>query len=283
MFTTFDLEAFHSMELFKEKEGEVDSHPLRIYLTHREREQTYERLKAGHRMFHESSEAFIKRFIDYNPALVIDIGCRIGLTTDMLHSLVKPKRIIGIDSSHNMLTFARERYRHIEFIQHDISGVPFPSEPAQVIYARFALRDVKNPVTVLQRWMKTLAEGGLLLCEEDEWSGTNHSTLHEYHEIQNELASFYGSQLYVGKALKNLDNVVTYSVVSNETHKITPPIEQCIELFLRNLYVWRNDQYILKNYSSEYLNDLSDRLYELKENPGNAKYEWIRRQIVIQK
>lgn len=238
------------------------------------------RLKIVNELFNNSSKQFLKEFVDFKPKIALDLGCGPGNTTEMINNIVKPDRLIGIDSSESFLNHARSNHK-FEFIQHDVTRTPFPFEPANLIYSRFLLAHIKEPIETVSKWANELAKDGLLLCEEDDFVETNNQVLQKYNNLKMDLVSHNGGDLYIGKQLANLSEGINWSLVSNDTIKIKPPISLSIYNFYLNLQAWRDNPYIKNKYSEAYLDDLSNELLQLKDTPGNTVYEWTRRQIVI--
>lgn len=119
------------------------------------------RLRLLQDVFAESSRALLSESVTCRPNLVVDIGCGLGHTTHLVNATLNPRRIIGIDSSESIIAEARTRSDHEQYLVHDATIIPFPAEPADVLYARFVVSHLQDPVDVLGAWANQLVEGGL--------------------------------------------------------------------------------------------------------------------------
>jgi ubiquinone/menaquinone biosynthesis C-methylase UbiE len=56
----------------------------------------------------------------------------------------------------------------VSFAVHDVTRVPFPTEPADVVYARLLLAHLADVEGVVRRWSTMLTIGGSLLADDLE-------------------------------------------------------------------------------------------------------------------
>jgi trans-aconitate 2-methyltransferase len=96
-----------------------------------------------------------------DPKLVIDIGCGPGNSTALLRARFPDARIIGMDSSPDMLADAAKSGVEAEWTQGDFETYA-PPAPADLIYANAALQWSANPLVLVQRLFDALAPGGVL-------------------------------------------------------------------------------------------------------------------------
>lgn len=240
------------------------------------------RLGLLNRMFEPSSSTFIKTMTESNLSLALDLGCGPGHTTEMISKSINPKLTIGIDISLPHLNHATPNSA-IHFIQHDVSISPLPNAPADLIYSRFLLSHLSNPLLIIENWLENLKPSGILLLEEDEWTFSNNLVIQEYFKIVADLIAFNGGNMYIGRKFENLSLNNDLKIKHNKVQKVSPPIELTIQNFILNFKALREQNFIINNYSQAYLNILQDNLEKILLSPSNTVVEWGMRQVAITK
>ncbi|MCX7998656.1 MAG: metalloregulator ArsR/SmtB family transcription factor [Leptospiraceae bacterium] len=135
------------------------------------------------------------KFIPKNKTLLIDLGCGPGrLFSDYLK---KVSKIIGVDSSQNMLSLAQNSIRDtskIKLIQSPIEKVPLPNNTADIVILSMVLHHISSPVEALKEAHRLLKPNGTLCVIEllkhdkefmrnvyaDLWLGFEKSTLENW-------------------------------------------------------------------------------------------------------
>lgn len=99
-----------------------------------------------------------------DPRLVLDLGCGHGPTTLSLAQRWPDARIVGVDSSAEMLASAREldTERRVEWIEADLAEWDITSLGAapDVIVTNAALQWVPRHLPLIEGWLDVLAPGG---------------------------------------------------------------------------------------------------------------------------
>jgi trans-aconitate 2-methyltransferase len=97
------------------------------------------------------------------PRLVVDLGCGPGNNTELIAEHWPKTRVIGVDSSPNMIAAAREREQpgHLEFHLGDLATWQ-PDEPVDVILFNAVLQWVPGHAALMPRFAAMLAPGGVL-------------------------------------------------------------------------------------------------------------------------
>jgi trans-aconitate methyltransferase len=132
-------------------------------------------------VYARSTSDFLRACVTQVPNLVIDLGCGPGHTTRLLAEVLQAEQAIGLDISPDFIAFAQQNATpRVSFLTHDITSVPFPVGPADLLYCRFLLTHLQHPQTVLARWATQLRPGQLLLIEEVEWIHTQHELFSRY-------------------------------------------------------------------------------------------------------
>jgi trans-aconitate 2-methyltransferase len=98
------------------------------------------------------------------PALVYDLGCGPGNSTELLAARWPQARVVGIDNSPAMLASARERLPGLAFEAADIQTWQ-PVQPPDLIYSNATLQWVAGHEQLLPRLFASLAPGGVLAVQ----------------------------------------------------------------------------------------------------------------------
>lgn len=99
-----------------------------------------------------------------SPDLIYDLGCGPGNSTELLIERYKDARIIGIDSSPDMLGKARASYPKATFIEGDLNNW-LPDEKAELLFANAVFQWIPDHLQVLRRLLRSLPKGGVLAVQ----------------------------------------------------------------------------------------------------------------------
>lgn len=99
---------------------------------------------------------------DNKAQTILDLGCGTGILTAQLSRL--GGRVMGVDSSSNMIDKARKQYGGIEFGVCDALDLPFEKE-WDVVFSNAVFHWIGDHNTLLQNIHKALKPHGLLICE----------------------------------------------------------------------------------------------------------------------
>lgn len=102
---------------------------------------------------------------DVQPQLVYDLGCGPGNSTALLKARWPEARVIGVDSSEDMLAKAQKTYPDIEFMMGDIAQFSPESGQADVIFANASFQWVDNHESLFPYLAKHLKQGGVLAVQ----------------------------------------------------------------------------------------------------------------------
>jgi len=97
-----------------------------------------------------------------DPATVVDLGCGAGNLTDLLAERWPDARVIGLDSSADMITAARTRGSGVDYRLGDLRSWEAPVDGADVIISNAALQWVPGHLELLGRLVGALAPSGWL-------------------------------------------------------------------------------------------------------------------------
>ena len=95
---------------------------------------------------------------------IVDLGCGPGNSTDLLVKRYPGAKVIGLDSSPDMLRKARERLPANEFVEADITQWQ-PEPDADLLFSNATFQWVPDHPTVLKRLLQALQSGGVLAAQ----------------------------------------------------------------------------------------------------------------------
>lgn len=95
------------------------------------------------------------------PGIALDAACGTGRLAEYLSVL--GHRVIGVDSSPDMLDRARERVPHAEFRQGDLHQLPVPDDHFDVVVCGLALVHLRDLKPVFAEFARVLRPGGHLV------------------------------------------------------------------------------------------------------------------------
>jgi len=99
-----------------------------------------------------------------NARSAVDIGCGPGNSTELLVEMFPEAKVLGLDSSPDMLGAARKRLPTVRFEQVDI-GIWDNPGPFDVIFANAVLQWLPDHATLLPSLVSKLAPGGRLAIQ----------------------------------------------------------------------------------------------------------------------
>jgi trans-aconitate 2-methyltransferase len=99
-----------------------------------------------------------------SPRLVYDLGCGPGNSTELLIARYPQARVIGVESSPDMLAKARQSYPDAKFIEGDLASWQ-PQEEPELLFANAVFQWVPDHLFVLRRLLDALPRGGVLAVQ----------------------------------------------------------------------------------------------------------------------
>ena len=141
-----------------------------------------------------------------SPRLVYDLGCGPGNSTELLVERYPEARIIGVDSSPDMLAKARQSCPHVQFIEADLATWE-PAEEPDLLFANAVFQWVPDHLRVLCRLLAQLPDGGVLALQmPDNLDEPSHVAMRET-AAQGPWAAKFAKR---GPARHRLPSVATY-------------------------------------------------------------------------
>ncbi len=97
-----------------------------------------------------------------NEQTILDLGCGTGTLTAGLADLCS--KVVGVDSSPNMIDKAKKQFGNIEFTVCDALALPFEKE-FDVVFSNAVFHWINDHNALLKNIHKALKPQGLLVCE----------------------------------------------------------------------------------------------------------------------
>lgn len=134
------------------------------------------RLQILHEVHRPSSEGLLRRVGLEKGMLVADIGCDIGSVSTWIAQQVHPRgSVIGVDASAAQVEQARQGAKtlnltNVTFAQGSAYDTGLSSNSFDLVYCRFLLMHLTHPADALREMIRIAKPGGVLVCEEADFS-----------------------------------------------------------------------------------------------------------------
>jgi SAM-dependent methyltransferase len=235
-----------------------------------------QRLHLLDRVFAEPSRSLLGVAASGRIGLAVDLGCGPGWSTRLLSETLRPVRLAGLDNSRSFLEMARAGGPPgTAWFAHDVTSVPFPTGPADLLHARFVLSHLPEPEDVLRGWLRQLNPGGYLFTQDDQEILARHPVLVSYEEMARSLVAARGADLWVGARLGRLEAPEGFRKVVNNVFRHRVPVALAAQMFAMNFAVWRNDPHITASYQASFLHELGVALSTLarSDDPDDVIFD----------
>jgi len=194
-------------------------------------------------VYEQPTRSLLARWAPARVGVAVDLGCGPGHTTRLLHAVLEPRRLVGVERSPAYAALARERLADlpgVEVVEDDVTQ-PLPVRNADLVFARFLLTHLAAPTAALRGWARALAPGGRLVVQETARLVSRDPALGRYYELVGELQQRHGQALDVGA---RLDELAAEAGLVTERAAIRPLQQKPREmaaLHVLNLRTWRHD------------------------------------------
>lgn len=233
------------------------------------------RLQLLDRVFAPPTRAVLQVAASADVGLAVDLGCGPGFSTRAIAEQLRPGRLVGLEISESFLRRAPEVEPRATWFAHDVTSVPFPTGPADVLHARFVLSHLAGPESVVLSWLGQLNRGGCLLAQDDEQIVTGVPALVAYEEMARSLVTRRGGDLWVGARLAHYVPPPDFAIVLNRVYRHSIPAALAAQMFGMNFAVWRHDPLIVQGHSTAALDALGNELHRLAvgDDPREVVFE----------
>lgn len=225
-------------------------------------------------VFGPSSRCMLAEFATSPGALAYDLGCGPGHTTAMVAQLSMAARTVGLDSSALHISRAKaSAVDRVEFAVHDVTALPFPAGPADLIYCRMLLAHLPDPVGAVRSWASQLTNGGVVLVDEIEWIRTSHPVLQTHLRLAEALVAVSGARMRAGPLLAGLANAPGLQTTLRIA-QVPVPTALAATLFGMNIAVWGDRPADLGLCDATELRDLASAMAALTTSPATGEITW---------
>jgi trans-aconitate 2-methyltransferase len=241
------------------------------------------RLEVLAEVFAEPTRAFVVGAVSGTLGLVVDLGCGPGYTTHLLADVLQCDHAAGLDSSEHFVSLAQSMDK-VSFHVHDITCVPFPVGPSDLIYCRFLLTHLREPRAVVAKWTTQLRPKGLLLMQEVEWIETDNDVFATYLGIVEAMLADQSNELYVGRVLDRMGNIDILKKRVSPVRRFRVANRDAATMFFMNMQSWKDRPFVRANYSAELVEKLEQDLRDITEQPDSVtEIEWGLREVVYER
>jgi SAM-dependent methyltransferase len=192
-----------------------------------------------------------------------------------------PGELLGLDASPAYVALARESApQGVAFEVHDVTSLPFPGGPADLIHARLLLAHLRDPEDLVDGWLTQLRPGGQLLIDEVEWIESDDPVAVRYLELVTGMLRERGQELYVGGRLEAATRARRRSACA--LRELRLPATRAADMFARNLAEFRLQPAIRAQASEGELDALAAELAARVRGEAGAPVTWCMRQLAIE-
>lgn len=235
-------------------------------------------------MFNETTAGFVERLPRLAGGVVVDLGCGLGFTTELLREGLAPGRLIAVDSSEAFVRDATERLgATAEVLLADVSALPAEIGDADLIFARFLVTHLAKPAAVIAHWLARIAPHGLIAFEEVESITTAEPALAAYLDLQRQMLKDNSNLLEIGPVIEEAARQSGGSYRS-EVVTLTPPTPVAARMFAMNFENWRKRAKVIGLATDDELNGIARGLAELSDPQAlSSPITWQLRQLQLQR
>ena len=234
-----------------------------------------ERMALVAQVFEPSSRALLARAVPRGAGIALDLGCGPGHSTRMLAAVCRPRRTMGVDGSERYVELARATTPDptVAFVHHDVTGLPLPEDPVDVVYARLLLAHLPDPPGLVERWRSQLRPGGAVVVDEVESIEAPPGVLREYEDLVVALVAAEGGPMYAGPLLAPL---------GGECVEVMVDAAVAARMYGMNLTTWRDRAQGLGLAGPDDLDRVAAGLARVADGRTDlGPVRWVLRQLVV--
>jgi len=204
------------------------------------------------------------------PGGAIDAGCGPGHTTALVQATLGPDWTIGLDRSEKLVAAARASLPALRFAVHDVTAVPYPTAPGGMLYSRFLLTHLPDPVAALRAFGAALVPGGVVVLEETAALTSEHPAFRRYYAHVEALQAHYGQRMHVGADLAELARAAGLRVERAGVLRLELPAAKMARLHALNLMTWGADAFARAHFDGAELAALALTLARVADGEEEA-------------
>jgi SAM-dependent methyltransferase len=150
---------------------------------------------------------------------VADLGCGVGMTTQLLGELVGPEgEVVGVDFSGAQIEQARQQLpsgtANIRFVEASATDTRLERESFDLVYSRFLLIHLQEPELALREMYNLLKVNGILVCEDGDLTSAASeppSKLDAFSDLFGRLGPTWGVDYTLGRRLFQMVLAASFS------------------------------------------------------------------------
>ena len=247
-----------------------------------------QRLRLLAKIYDASTRAFVRAWAQphRHDVKVVDLGCALGYTTRLLAEELQAKQTIGLDNSESFIALAQRESGgsvKVAYVHHDVTQVPFPVSPVDVLFCRLLLTHMVDPPALIASWATQLRTGGFILMEEVEWIRTNSAVFTVYLDMQRALLQHQANCLDIGPMLNALPVPPLLRKRASDVRQIPVPASQVATMFALNFHTWQQHPFVQSTFAAAHIRQMERDLQALMSEPQDSiEIEWGMRQLVYE-
>src|SRR5215213_665096 len=170
------------------------------------------RLRILHNVYGPGARKLLLRAGIQRGMSVVDLGCGVGMTTQLLAELVGPTgEIVGVDYSAAQIEQARAllppELTNVRFVEASAIDTGLHREAFDVVYSRFLLIHLQDPELALREMHRLLKPEGIMAIEDGDLTSASsepRSKLEEFSNLFGALGPKWGVDYTLGRRLFHL-------------------------------------------------------------------------------
>ena len=241
-----------------------------------------ERLRLVAEVFEPEMRGFLS-CVQVRPHLAVDLGCGPGYTTRLAAEILRPQRIVGLDTSDRFIQMARAEPRDgVEYIQHDVTTTPFPVGPADLMFCHLLLPHLRDPAAALCTWVTQLGPAGLLLVDEVANIRTTQPIFQRYLDMVENVMVKRGGHLYAGSVVAQLDSIPGLEMAFSRQVELPVSSAHAAAMFRMNVAVWGRMPTTRDLFPHSSVLEIESELEELTNSTSRCETVWDMRQVIYE-
>jgi SAM-dependent methyltransferase len=171
------------------------------------------RLKVLDSVYGAGTRALLQRAGLKTGMRIADFGCGVGMVSRLLAVMVGRKgSVVGVDNSQDQIEQARlqaeaDELDNLTFVAADATSTGLPRAYFDMVYCRFLLLHLPDPVAALREMAALLKPGGTLVCEDGDLAAAGSmpfSALNAFAELFGQLGAVRGVDYSISRRLYHL-------------------------------------------------------------------------------
>ena len=118
-----------------------------------------------------TNDSFMKYLGELSGKIVCDFGCGVGGLIADIAARCPDAKITGLEISANQINVAREKTRghqNVTLIQTDVLKNNLPDDTFDLVWCRYLLEHVADPVAAAREMLRVARPGGVIACQEND-------------------------------------------------------------------------------------------------------------------